>query len=446
MHALIFLFRYHKEDEQKEELSDNTNNHIWFANQIPDFACASVALLNIVNNIPGLDMGNELHDFKEFTKDMDPMTKGEMIDNFKFVKNIHNSFAREDDLVLADEHLKRKIDKAKKKEIAARGWATRKARQAAQMSSQDVPANTVKPSRTSFRSRQPTAKVNCTESVVSTPASKSTQSGRSSTTSAPSPEDDADTDCRRAPKSKPKAETNGFEDTNLRRSTRAPKPRRTLRELKDEEDESEAGFHFIAYMPIGDHVWKLDGLDYYPTDIGAFGTSENDAAGGTGNWIDAASPFIMNRMLQFQDSDVQFNLMAVVRDPAVREKADLLENVKAIQTLDIKLDGFAEDWRDIDGAETAKDTVTGISQEFGIAQCDIDGVDLPADGAAKIAAEDDLLSLIILRQRILAQQCELRSGLRDAMSSVQYDDEKAQHRRHEYEEFMQSRGYVKDFV
>ena len=57
-------------------------------------ACASVALLNIVNNIPGLALGDHLQSFRDFTADLNPVMRGEAIANFEFVKEIHNSFAR----------------------------------------------------------------------------------------------------------------------------------------------------------------------------------------------------------------------------------------------------------------------------------------------------------------------------------------------------------------
>ena len=57
-------------------------------------ACASVALLNIVNNIPNIELGDNLRAFKDFTSDFSPALRGDAIANFDFVKQIHNSFAR----------------------------------------------------------------------------------------------------------------------------------------------------------------------------------------------------------------------------------------------------------------------------------------------------------------------------------------------------------------
>lgn len=57
-------------------------------------SCASVALLNIVNNIPGIDLGENLRHFRDFTMPFTPALRGDAINNFEFVKRVHNSFAR----------------------------------------------------------------------------------------------------------------------------------------------------------------------------------------------------------------------------------------------------------------------------------------------------------------------------------------------------------------
>jgi ubiquitin carboxyl-terminal hydrolase L5 len=53
-----------------------------------------VALLNIVNNIDDITLGDTLANFKDFTMPFTPALRGDAIANFEFVKSIHNSFAR----------------------------------------------------------------------------------------------------------------------------------------------------------------------------------------------------------------------------------------------------------------------------------------------------------------------------------------------------------------
>ena len=108
MYGLIFLFKWKEEDPDTQESS--CPEHVWFANQVRlttvlqahilmvektvNNACASVALLNIVNNIPCVELGEHLQRFKAFTRDFSPSLRGDAIANFDFVKRIHNSFAR----------------------------------------------------------------------------------------------------------------------------------------------------------------------------------------------------------------------------------------------------------------------------------------------------------------------------------------------------------------
>lgn len=68
--------------------------HLLTILQTIDNACATIAMLNIVNNIQGIELGDNLQAFKDFTKDFTPPLRGDAIANFQFVKAIHNSFAR----------------------------------------------------------------------------------------------------------------------------------------------------------------------------------------------------------------------------------------------------------------------------------------------------------------------------------------------------------------
>jgi ubiquitin carboxyl-terminal hydrolase L5 len=51
-------------------------------------------------------------------------------------------------------------------------------------------------------------------------------------------------------------------EANLKKS----KPRRKRKAT--EADQDQPGFHFIAFVPIQGHVWKLDGLERQPMNLG----------------------------------------------------------------------------------------------------------------------------------------------------------------------------------
>ncbi|KAK4612144.1 Ubiquitin carboxyl-terminal hydrolase isozyme L5 [Fulvia fulva] len=450
IHALIFLFRYKTEDRDEVDTTINTD-HVWFANQIPDFACASVALLNIINNIPGLDMGKELNDFKDFTEDMNPMARGDAIDNFEFVRRIHNSFARTTDLLQADVHTKGKFDKYKKSVSAAKAREAKRARQAAKPPAKAKAAKAAKAGATAVRSSGRSRKA--TPDLSDAELSTTTSDWRSRRQTRRLPEDSDDEfspTAKRKGKNNPvkdeddELDTNGAdaadEKVQPRRSGRARRPPKeavaAAKAARETDYEAEEGYHFIAYMPIGDHVWKLDGLDGQPHDLGSFGLGGNGADGGSGDWMHVATPAIQQRMMDFAGESVAFNLMAVVRDPAVKEHQELVQNVKAIQAYDKKLDKVSEGWREFEGAETRKDVVTGITPEFGIAQLDIEQASLPPEVEDNVTAHDHVTDLIKLRAKVIAQQTFLRANLRDASWQSKDDQDKARHRRHDYNSFV----------
>jgi ubiquitin carboxyl-terminal hydrolase L5 len=100
VYGLIFLFRY-QSDETGEGVAA-CPDHIWFANQVVNSSCASVALMNIVSNIPGIQLGPELAKFKDETMSLCPARRGQRLASFKPIRSVHNSFARAIDMCNAD--------------------------------------------------------------------------------------------------------------------------------------------------------------------------------------------------------------------------------------------------------------------------------------------------------------------------------------------------------
>ncbi|KAK3075616.1 hypothetical protein LTR53_000954 [Teratosphaeriaceae sp. CCFEE 6253] len=410
VHALIFLFRY-KEDSQ-QQASDDCPEGVWFANQTPDFACATFALLNIVNNIPDLLLGTELKNFRDFTQDMDPLSRGDAVDSFDFVKRMHNSFARDNDLLQADQHMKGKADKARKRQAIAKGKATKAAKKAALAAvtplKQRSP-NVAQPTRAGRVVRRPLSRKSPKEST---------------------PEGDEDGDYEASKTTKLIAMPDNGD--GVRRSQREPKPRQSGVQTAELDPEDEDGFHFVAYMPINGNVWKLDGLDRFPQIVGPY---SEDGAG----WIYVAQPHLVGRMEQYAASEIQFNLMAVVHDPLINEKKDLMVNIKTLQVIEQRLDTVCEDWRAMEGGDRKKDVILVDSLKFGITARDVGVVELGADAVAGVQ-EAELLALLELRQEAVRQQSGLRAAVRDSLELTREDEEKTRHRRHDYGSFV--RGWL----
>ncbi|KAJ9359498.1 ubiquitin carboxyl-terminal hydrolase [Paecilomyces variotii] len=305
VYGLIFLFRWREEEADKQEAS--CPDGLWFANQTTHNACASVALLNIVNNIDSLDLGEKLQRFKDFTMDFTPALRGDAINNFEFVKRIHNSFARKMDMLNSDLQLKNE--------------------------------STFKRSRGSKK-------------------------GNASA-------------------------------------------------------DFEAGFHFIAFVPAMGKVWKLDGLERQPQALGL--CSEED-------WMDLVKPMILSRMLEYEEDQIEFSILGVVRDPLVDYIAQLAQNVKALQRIDTKL---AERGSEPGSHDSQPNVILGPDASLRLTEADIDNATIPAAEAEEyeLASAENLL---LHRQTLVSLQQSIRQSINGELQSHQEEDDYASGRRHDY--------------
>ena len=481
VHALIFLFRYRETD--KDDLVTECPANIWYAEQVPDFACATVALLNIVNNIPGLEMGKDLRNFRDFTQDMSPRLRGEAIDNFTFVKKIHNSFAREADLLQADMHLKEKAAKARKRQAVAKALKT-KAANAARKAMSNSPAENPNSTRTSGRMRRsamgivdedsPKAAPHTTQlSGEDAPTNDDDTSAKKmgDSTSTPSktngnttPTEKDESPASDSAETKPKNQgPDGYSElTNIatpaepranigkklkfnapktktdvadedptpqpRRSGRQPQPRKDFQPAHEfEAEEDEEGFHFCAYMPIDHRVWKLDGMEKFPQDIGPIIQGES--------WLSIAQPVLQCRMAQYTAGSIEFNIMAVVHDPMVACVEALAANVKALRAVEEKLTSVVEDWREMLEIERSA-PLLGQASDLGLYNIDIERADISQMDAHALKKAGDLMDLLELRKEMVLQQNGLRRACGDELENVRSDAEKARDRRHDYSTFV----------
>eukprot|EP00944_MAST-04C_sp_MAST-4C-sp1_P015478 g15478.t1 len=199
--GLVFLFKFKKElyaNDTRHGISSEANRSVYFAKQTIQNACATQAIINILLNSKGIVLGDVLQNFKEFTSTLPYDIRGDMIGQQELIREKHNSFARNDPFVSA--------------------------------------------------------------------------------------EDKRDND-------------------------------------KDKGD----AFHFVAYAPVNGNVYELDGLRDGPILINSVGENQN--------WIDIAKVEIQRRIGQFDSAEINFNLMALVKNKSKAAKAELVRVESAIDQL-----------------------------------------------------------------------------------------------------------------
>eukprot|EP01066_Platyproteum_vivax_P016653 Platyproteum_vivax@DN7191_c0_g1_i3.p1 len=119
--------------------------------------------------------------------------------------------------------------------------------------------------------------------------------------------------------------------------------------LIEQDGSSDKGdaFHYVSYVPHNNKIYELDGLKSGPIEVGEFDTENK--------WAQAALPEIRRRISQLQskkrkadgqeqeDTDIRFNLLAVVGDRTQMAQQKISAAKQMVQKTEIKLVSLGED-------------------------------------------------------------------------------------------------------
>ena len=94
------------------------------------------------------------------------------------------------------------------------------------------------------------------------------------------------------------------------------------------DEANESGFHFTAYVPAHNHLWRMDGLQRQPESLGTLPSYNS-------NWLDMAVAELSAQWQSAAENNLEFSLLSLV---AAREDeaGRVEENVQA--------DRLREDW------------------------------------------------------------------------------------------------------
>ncbi|KAF8423780.1 hypothetical protein EV426DRAFT_601131 [Tirmania nivea] len=296
VYGLIFLFRW-KSEIDPEEAEVSCPEGVWFANQVTDNLCASLAMLNIVMNCPDVDVGEHLRSFREFSRDLSPPLRGLALANFEYLRQCHNAFARKAEMMDSDIGL---LGASKRKKITG-------------------------------------------------------------------------------------------------------------------DEEEEETFHFIAYVPIGNSLWELDGLKRQPVRLGEC-TSET--------WLTLATPKIQERILRYEQDEIRFTLLAIVKKPLTLLQSQLSANAKLVGLIDRRLDSLDVNWKSI------------LSEDSVYPEIRTDVTDVDQAMAADIESELEVARLVDRRAKLVQEQDTLRFKIREELEKLETYTTYATRKQHDYSPFI----------
>lgn len=96
VYGLLFLFKYRRREytDSSDQGVPAEQSNVIFAHQIAQNACATQAILSVLLNTPGLDLGPQLSEFCEFVQHLDPESRGDAIAMSEFLQTQHNFMCR----------------------------------------------------------------------------------------------------------------------------------------------------------------------------------------------------------------------------------------------------------------------------------------------------------------------------------------------------------------
>ena len=195
-----------------------------------------------------------------------------------------------------------------------------------------------------------------------------------------------------------------------------------------DEDDSTTSFHFIAYVPIGGTIWKLDGLERQPQKLCDIKTED---------WVNEATPDIQARMTQYGEEQIEFSILSLVKEPLLGFIDALAENVKSLAALSKQLDILRPDWKQFiassgdEGGISSTDVVVKPDAIYGLTSDICDRASTPQSTKA-IIADGAASELMELSQKLVTEQVSLRASIREEQQSAHSDLDRAASRCFDY--------------
>ncbi|PBP16855.1 putative ubiquitin carboxyl-terminal hydrolase protein [Diplocarpon rosae] len=194
-------------------------------------------------------------------------------------------------------------------------------------------------------------------------------------------------------------------------------PKRSKQQSSDEQ-----GFHYVAYVPVQGEVWRLDGLQRHPVNLGP----SNDS------WVSVARDNIQQRTLQYEDDGVEFCLLALCKSPMRIAAQKLASNILSIQAVEKSLTKVVPDWRVFVQSNLAV-SLNELSDTCGLSQDLVHTATSATSDLAKIeAVQGDPEKLMGFYQSLVKEQGRLRALYEEEVMVIGQEDAVAVQRKKDY--------------
>lgn len=205
---------------------------------------------------------------------------------------------------------------------------------------------------------------------------------------------------------------------------RGTKSRRTSVDSTATDDSQESiqdnAHHYIAFVPVGNGVWKLDGLDQYPTYVGSFEPERGET------WLESVSETIATLMAAGDDD---YGVIALTQSPLVSLRERISLTINTLTHVESRLDHISsstsEDWRQFVGADEQLPSPDMLNVEEQLAANPL------SDALKEVIDKEDTQQLFARRQQLIVQANDESAQIMMEMQNEAEEDAKATQRRYD---------------
>lgn len=158
------------------------------------------------------------------------------------------------------------------------------------------------------------------------------------------------------------------------------------------------------------------------------------------DWLGRLKPDLEARMARYEEGQIEFAILSLVKDPLSILVPSLAENIKSISALTLRLDQTEKTWRDFTvphANEELDDLLTTTDIAYGLTQDHIDRAKV-SEAVVSTMTGSNVHEIMGARQRLIASQVVLRREIREEMQSLMFDEERTNARSRDLGEKMQN--------
>ena len=158
---------------------------------------------------------------------------------------------------------------------------------------------------------------------------------------------------------------------------------------------------------------------------------------GKNDWLSQVKPDLEARMSEYEDGQIEFAILSLVKEPLISLVLSLSENIRTLQGVTEALNTIDPGWRgfvateSIGGGDVEENILLGPDPGYCVDQKRLDNTRISSKSQKKLVSVS-IGTLLPFWQEVVKAQSLLRALIKQEQESSQVDEEKAARRRHDY--------------